>query len=397
MGRFLWALLGSLTVACAVQSEDVFFGNLHSHTRNSDGSGTPDEAYKYARDVGKLDFLAITDHNHQAAEEGAGERKDGILIAKKHSLYEKNARHNSTIDVASTINETPGFLALYGQEFSSISKGNHINVFDVPLVIDDAQVPNGDFKGLIAWIENAAHFDSTGQKAILQFNHPSASLRGAKVEYGMQQFGSQQTWIDTMGKYTCLIEILNGPGTHNVNGAKPEVFESDYFHYLRLGFRVAPSGDQDNHYKTWGTETNARTGVIAEELTKKAILAAIRARHVYATDSPQLKVIIKGSVNGQSFMCGDVVKANAGTMVHVQCAIQDDDDSNAAFSIEPIIGEIGSEKPLQKEPLQHTVDKAEFDVKYEGGRRYFVFKITEETEHNRKGVAWTSALWIDPQ
>src|SRR5690349_2255667 len=38
-------------------AELVFFGNLHSHTSYSDGSGTPDQAYKYARDTAKVDFL----------------------------------------------------------------------------------------------------------------------------------------------------------------------------------------------------------------------------------------------------------------------------------------------------------------------------------------------------
>lgn len=35
----------------AVQEPEVFFGNLHSHTSYSDGSGTPEEAYAHARSV----------------------------------------------------------------------------------------------------------------------------------------------------------------------------------------------------------------------------------------------------------------------------------------------------------------------------------------------------------
>ena len=45
------------------------------------------------------------------------------------------------------------FVALYGQEFSSISSGNHVNVFDVPHVIDDNAVPNGDYAALLnTWL-----------------------------------------------------------------------------------------------------------------------------------------------------------------------------------------------------------------------------------------------------
>ena len=65
-----------LTLAIAVlvalmsteaHAQEVFFGNLHSHTSISDGSSTPRVAYRHARDVAELDFLAITEHNHAGA------------------------------------------------------------------------------------------------------------------------------------------------------------------------------------------------------------------------------------------------------------------------------------------------------------------------------------------
>src|SRR5438477_9757310 len=100
--------------------ERVFFGNLHSHTSFSDGVGTPAQAYKHARDVAKIDFLAITEHNHLQAEQGAGSRADGILIAKDHSLY-NGASAKSVISAARAATKDGKFIALYGQEFSSIS------------------------------------------------------------------------------------------------------------------------------------------------------------------------------------------------------------------------------------------------------------------------------------
>ena len=38
------------------QNHQVFFGNLHSHTSYSDGSGTPDDAFRHARNTAGLDF-----------------------------------------------------------------------------------------------------------------------------------------------------------------------------------------------------------------------------------------------------------------------------------------------------------------------------------------------------
>ncbi len=52
-----------------------YFGLLHSHTSYSDGMGTPDDAYKYAKKTG-LDFFALTDHNHDKAG-----GSDGIYLS----------------------------------------------------------------------------------------------------------------------------------------------------------------------------------------------------------------------------------------------------------------------------------------------------------------------------
>jgi len=40
----------------------TYFGDLHTHTAYTDGTGTPWDAYAMARDAG-ADFLAVTDHD----------------------------------------------------------------------------------------------------------------------------------------------------------------------------------------------------------------------------------------------------------------------------------------------------------------------------------------------
>jgi len=40
----------------------LYRGNFHSHTKYSDGTGTPAEAFAWARDIAKSDFYAMTDH-----------------------------------------------------------------------------------------------------------------------------------------------------------------------------------------------------------------------------------------------------------------------------------------------------------------------------------------------
>ena len=163
----------------------VFFGNLHSHTGYTDGSATPADAYAHARDDARIAFLAITEHNHSQA--GTGQ------IARDHTLY-NGSRADSLISTAARFNETGRFVAIYGQEFSSISSGNHANVLEVGEVIDEAQVPNGKWDNLLdTWLP--AHPDSQGQPAILLLNHPDTSDSPNSKEYGRDDYPNDlPTW-----------------------------------------------------------------------------------------------------------------------------------------------------------------------------------------------------------
>jgi hypothetical protein len=186
----------------------VFFGSLHSHTGLSDGMGTPSEAYTRARDVAHLDFLAITEHNHADAGD----------IANNHALY-TGPGSLSLIPTANSFTEEGVFIAFYGQEFSSISKGNHVNVIDAPAVID---VANGDFRALIEdWLP--LHLDTQGQEPLLLLNHPT--LGPDEKEYGIDDFPDTATWLAALDPRAPLINLMNGPsddpGTHRRLATRP--------------------------------------------------------------------------------------------------------------------------------------------------------------------------------
>lgn len=136
------------SAAAQAQAQNVYFGNLHAHTRYSDGSGLPSEAFAMAKGAG-LDFFAVTEHNHDKAELGAKDRTDGVLIATKHSLYD-GADAASLKSAAAKASKDGVFVALYGQEYSTIGSGNHINVLDAPGVID---AKSGKFDALMDWVE----------------------------------------------------------------------------------------------------------------------------------------------------------------------------------------------------------------------------------------------------
>lgn len=73
----------------------VYFGDLHGHSCMSDGNPTPDEYFTKLRDAAKLDFAALTDHDHG----GVGKPElwlDGKWEYIKQKVKEYNSPGNFT-------------------------------------------------------------------------------------------------------------------------------------------------------------------------------------------------------------------------------------------------------------------------------------------------------------
>lgn len=180
---FLTVLAVGMPTSAPAQTEQVRFGNLHSHTSYSDGRGTPADAYAMACAQPGMDFFAITEHNH-AAGDGKGDRHDGILIGTQPALY--RGTPTSLVETADQMNQPGACVTIYGQEFSTISQGNHVNIFDVANVIN---VSNGAFNDLLTWL--AANPDMGGAEPLLQFNHPGTGKKAVK-DYGHDDFGGDE-------------------------------------------------------------------------------------------------------------------------------------------------------------------------------------------------------------
>jgi hypothetical protein len=328
--------------------------------------------------------MLLSEHNHAQAGQ----------IATNHALY-SGSGPDSLISIANRLTTNGQFVALYGQEFSTISAGNHMNVLDVPDVID---VSNGAFGQLLnTWLP--AHPDSTGGLAALLLNHPATSNSSADKEYGRDDFGSDAEWIRRVGSAASMIAMINGPSHADGEGLPPAApAESEVRRYLNLGFHLAPTADQDNHKSTWGTVTNARTAVIADDLSKPALLKAMKARHVYATEDKNLRIVCR--VNGQ--LCGDILQTvpPVGSELSIELTIHDDDEPSATYEIDVFSDQIGGEPSSGPIETVSTTGNtlAPFrieDVRYNGNSQYVFFRIRQLTEDGHADRAWTAPIWIE--
>lgn len=376
-----------------------YFGNFHAHTSYSDGSGTPKEAYKYARETGDLDFLAITEHNHAKAGPTKGDRKDDLLIATDSSLYPK------LISDANAANEDNKFVAIYGQEFSTISKGNHTNVFMANKVI---RTPNGEYETVFSdvWMTGFG-------VEVIQLNHPwdgkdstkkkmSAKAVGTSVDtnYGFNRFPSRAAFVKALDGRATMIEVVNGPGLTN-----PEEDEEDevlfgtvkpafYYAYLNLGLHLAPTGDQDNHYRTWGTLTETRTVVIAPKLTRTEILKAMKERRVYATEDKDLQVLFK--VNGKLMGSINPPLASGGKAT-ITVSIKDTDEPSSAYQVKIFYDPgPGGAQAIQVGVLNVNNNASGTLIHTPtAGKGYYFLVVTSTKDANEGYSAWTAPVWFE--
>lgn len=379
MSRVTIALLLVAFASVARSEDQVYFGLLHGHTHFSDGSGTPEEAFTMAKEAG-LDFMAITEHNHDQA---AGQ--DGVFLTP--DLY-------GTLIQTAREHSVPGeFLAIWGQEFSTISSSNHLQIFYANEICD---VESGDMKSLYEeWLPDH------GEVPFIQFNHPgvredqraSTPENERNNDYGIddyeQDFGAL---VAAAGQHVALIELIIGPafaepetGTIHHNG----VHETDYKFYLNQGFRLAPSVGQDNHNKTWGTATHARMGIWAEELTHDAIMDAIRARRCYASEDDN--AVVSFSINGSPM--GSTIPLDSST-VELQVTVQDEDEPDAKHRVRIFYDDaVGGDEAtvIENQLLDAGETEATFVHAATVGGYYFA-KVTQTSDHNDD--IWTAPIWV---
>jgi hypothetical protein len=296
-----------------------------------------------------------------------------------------------------------GFVAIAGQEFSTISSGNHANVFDVDDIIN---VDNGNYKALYEnWLP--AHPDSLGQPPLVQFNHPnfrkdivypSTKPKERENDYGYDDYNkSFAELLAQSEKYVSLIEMVSGPAL--TDGTDLPIrsgnrHEKDYWFYLNEGFRVAPTANQDNHFRNWGSITTARTAVLAERLTKANILQALKARRVYATEDQNLQ--IRFSINGQPM--GSIIRTREPLDLTIDVEISDPDEPNALYQVELYRDEVGDEMiedPIDQSELEGNGVVSFSGQRFETGRSFLFIKIAQIGSNGREEFAWTAPIWVE--
>lgn len=224
----------------------IFYGSLHNHSLLSDGFGTADEAYRYARYQGGLDFFSLADH--------------GYSLTHDKWLMMKTAADKS--------NEDDCFVALWGFEWTSSWYGH----CTITATEDYSTATNEDtknFADLCRWL--------SVRNGIAFVNHPT-SLTLDVYEQFDEVPTDKMVGIELWNKWSDFSVYYYNDGLimdDNLKGYYDEL--------LTRGWKIGALGSDDNHGATWGTRTDFRMAILASRLTRDTIMTALRSRRFYST------------------------------------------------------------------------------------------------------------------
>ncbi len=226
---------------------NAYFGEIHAHTGDSDGNGRGRDAIEFAYDNG-ADFFAVTEHSHYFTQK----------------IYDEQKAAAKELD-------RPGrFAALYGWEMTwnnTCGYWGHMNVIGSEKIVSDIHGVN--MPDLFKWLE-------TEPNAVGMFNHPGNNWGD------FEDFGYKTDYAD---RAMALAEI------------KGRGYDLQYALLLSRGWHAAPSFNEDNHAPNWTVASPYITGVLAPALTRANIMDAFRARRVYSSADPTMKIFYK--INGE--------------------------------------------------------------------------------------------------
>lgn len=216
-----------------------------------------------------------------------------------------------------------------------------------------------------------------------------------------------------MQGHVSLIEVFNAPALQPGEGQRTHDRSALYRRYLNLGFHLAPSVGHDNHFRNWGVSTDARVAVIAPDFTRRSIIDALRARHAYATEDKNLRVVFRSGSDLQ----GDITPPpSVGSELPLTLQIVDGDaeEADAVYRInvfKDVAGGPPAGSPVEtfeftgNQPTPVPLEGITFD---EVGQ-YVFLRITQQVnetagdgtvhddEHPDEDVVWTAPIWFEPQ
>ena len=354
-----------------------YFGQLHSHTQYSDGSGTLDSALSYIRslpDSANVQFVAFTDHSNYFDSKNAPNVEAALYDTTL--VKDSDASHSwkTYKDTIAQFNEDNAgdMVAIGGFEMTWSGGPGHINTFNTPGIVsrNNSTLNNKtDDAGMKAYY--ALLRQEEGKNSISQFNHPGTTFGN---------FKDFNYWDPVIDSRMYMVEVGNGEGQIGAGGYYPSY--EQYIMALDKGWHLAPTNNQDNHKGKWGNANDARDVILTDSFTEEGIYAAIRALRMYATEDKNLELTY--TVNG--LMMGSRI-TEVPDKLNIEVTVNDPDASDSIAKVEVVAN---SGKVAYTWDNAAQLKSGKLSVTLDPSYSYYFIRVTQKDGD----LAVTSPVWV---
>jgi hypothetical protein len=264
----------------------ILWGDLHGHSGLSDGTGTPADYFRYARDVAALDISALTDHDHW-----------GMRPLATHPELWDEIRHQSDL-----YNDPGRFVTILGYEWTNWIHGHrHVLFFDdggdvLSSVDPRYETPDQLWTALRGSDALTFAHHSAGGPVATNWDYPPDPELEPVTEI-VSVHGSSEALDSPLPIYSPV-----------AGNFVRDVLERGY----TLGF--IGSGDGHDGHPGLSQLAGASGGlaaILSDDLTREGVLEALRARRVYATNGP--RIFLRVSLGGREVGSPVVPEERPGT------------------------------------------------------------------------------------
>jgi hypothetical protein len=333
------------------------FGDVHNHTRYSDGwEGTPEDAYIHARNSG-ADYLATSDHNFMLTRDEwdrtkrqAARQTSGSFAAIAASEY---WIANGFGEVIVLNYEGIRTKANWRGPRTSLSRHEVIEDFYDWLASQRGAIGHWPHPGFYGDLDRLDHYT------------PARDAAMSSIE--IHNYGS---WIGAPASW----------GVHD--------YEDWYVLALDKGWHVMPAAVSDTHSPDWISGSPVRTVLLTETLSPDGIHDAMRASRGYATLDENLEIGYR--LNGE--VMGSILRSGGSSYtatIHVK-----DPDATAedGITLVELVSDHG--EVVASRSTSGTDVSVSFALSSTTSRYYYARITTNSDVSGGPGVtAWTAPVW----
>ena len=352
-----------------------YFGQLHSHTQYSDGSGSLDTALDYVKNLpesANVQFVAFTDHSNYFDTTSAANPEGALYDMDLATAYSQQRWKEYKDKIADFNSANTGVIAIGGFEMTWSGGPGHINTFNTEGIVSrnnktlNNKTSDAGMKAYYALLSQSEGIDS-----ISQFNHPGTTFG---------TFSDFAYWDGVIDSRIYMVEVGNGEGQIGAGGYYPSY--EYYIMALDKGWHVAPTNNQDNHKGKWGNANDARDVIITDNFSEEGIYEAIRERRMYSTEDKNLELgyTVNGSMMGSTL-------STVPEALDIEVSVADPDKTDSISKVE-IIANSGKVVYTWDDPAELTAGllTAQLAPSYS----YYFVRVTEADGD----LAVTAPVWV---